>query len=509
VTTPWGLRALVREALGVDRADLGDERVGGVAQALDRVGPGSVFIARVGRRLDAHTLIPAAIAAGALCVVGTRALGEAAPGIPYVRVADDRLATSALAATFHRHPSRALRTVGVTGTDGKTTTSTMLHHLLLDDEGGAADAGLLGTTGVLIGRAPRTLPGHFTTPEATEIHELLAEMLHAGLRSVVVESSSHGFALKRLEHVHYDVGVWTTFSPDHLDDHGTLEAYREAKRTLVRRAAVSILNRDDPSFEAFAAVARRVVAYGADPRADVRAEGVIATPAGIEFELVPPDAPPLPVRLPMVGTFNVGNALAALAAAHELGTPWRVAARRLASFGGVPGRMQLVATSPFAVVVDFAHTGPALEKALGALTPAPGGRCVVVIGAAGERDPGRRPALAAAAVDGADLAVFTEEDHRGEALEHILATMASAARERGAREGAHFLVVPDRREAIRAAFARARPGDVVLLSGKGHERTLERGDVVLPWDEVAEARAALTAIAAAERSGGDAARPLT
>jgi UDP-N-acetylmuramoyl-L-alanyl-D-glutamate--2,6-diaminopimelate ligase len=490
----WPLRRLVRAALGIDRPDLGDAAVRQVAQALDRVVPGSLFVARVGRRFDAHELVPRAIERGALCVVGARPLREAAPGVPYVQVDDDRVATSALAATFHAHPSHQLRTVGVTGTDGKTTTSFLLHHLL-QGEAETPRAGLLGTVGARIGVASVDLPGHFTTPEATEIHELLAAMRDAGAEFAVVESSSHGFAFKRLEHVRYDVGVWTTFSPDHLDDHGTLEAYLEAKLTLVRRAPVAVLNRDDPAFDAFAAASERVVAYGEHPAAHVRAERVEASPGGLSFALVRPDGPPLPVQLPMVGSFNVGNALAALAAAHELGLPWHEGVRRLASFPGVPGRMQVVASAPFAVVVDFAHTGPALAKALAALAPAAGGRRIVVIGAAGERDPGRRPALAAAAVEGADLALFTEEDHRSEPLGAILAAMARAAEARGAREGERYRLVPDRREAIRTAIAAARPGDVVLLSGKGHERTLERGGDALPWDEVAEARRALSALA--------------
>jgi UDP-N-acetylmuramoyl-L-alanyl-D-glutamate--2,6-diaminopimelate ligase len=197
------------------------------------------------------------------------------------------------------------------------------------------------------------------------------------------------------------------------------------------------------------------------------------------------------VALPMVGAYNVHNALAALTAAHGLGVPWREGVRLLASFPGVPGRMQLVGTEPVTVIVDFAHTGPALEKALAAVHAGIGQRRIVVIGAAGERDPGKRVPLAQAAVAGADLAIFTEEDHRSEDLPAILAEMAAGAQAAGAREGERFLRVPDRRDAIAAALHAARPGDVVLLCGKGHERTLERGDVTIPWDEAAEARSAL------------------
>jgi UDP-N-acetylmuramoyl-L-alanyl-D-glutamate--2,6-diaminopimelate ligase len=410
--------------------------------------------------------------------------------VPYVHVADDRWATSALAAAFHGHPSRAMTTVGVTGTDGKSTTATMLHHLLQGDADGVA-AGLLSTVGVRIGREAALLPGHFTTPEATDVHEVLARMRAAGATFAVVESSSHGFALGRLEHVAYALGVWTTFTPEHLDDHGTLDAYREAKLTLMRRAPLSVLNRDESAFPAFAAASNAVRSYGEHVGADVRATDVRLGATGIAFDVRVPGGGRVPVSLPMVGAFNVHNALAALSAANALGLPWEDGARRLESFPGVPGRMQLVGTRPVSVIVDFAHTGPALAKALAAVHVEPGGRRIVVIGAAGERDPGRRVALAEAAVAGADLAVFTEEDHRREDLDAILATMAAGAEAVGAREGERFLRVRDRRAAIAAALRAARAGDVVLLCGKGHERTLERGDVIVPWDEVAEARAAL------------------
>ncbi|MBA2668702.1 MAG: UDP-N-acetylmuramyl-tripeptide synthetase [Trueperaceae bacterium] len=497
----WHLRDLLRDALGVLRDDVDDVRVRGVAQSHDRVVPGSLFVARVGRRSDAHDLVPAAIERGAVCVVGTRSGStHVAGGVPYVHVADDRWATSALAATFHDHPSRALTTIGVTGTDGKSTTATLLHHILQGERDDAV-AGLLATVGVRIGRSHETLPGHFTTPEATEVHAVLARMRAAGVTLAVVESSSHGFALGRLEHVAYAIGVWTTFTPEHLDDHGTLEAYLEAKRTLVRRAPISILNRDDPAFAAFAAVARSLRSYGVHPDADVRAERIDVRATGITFDLVVRDHDPITVALPMVGTFNVHNALAALAAADLVGVPWHDGVRSLATFPGVPGRMQLVSKEPFGVIVDFAHTAPALAKALAAIATAAGGRKIVVIGAAGERDPGKREPIARAAVAGADLAVFTEEDHRSEDLGAILATMAASAVAAGARPGVDFLVIPDRREAIAAAIASARPGDVVLLCGKGHERTLERTDEVLTWDEASEVTAAVRRARAATPEG--------
>ena len=486
------LHDLLRRALSLPAPGFPDVDVTGVSQHVAKVEPGHVFVARVGTVADGHGFVPAALARGAVCVVGTR---SAMPGlgVPYVHVADDRFATSALAAAFHDDPARALIVAGVTGTDGKTTTATLLHHLLQGDRQGF-HASLLSSASVRVGTVAGTLEGHFTTPEATEVQAHLAAARDRGVRVAVVEASSHAASLQRLAHVALDLLVWTNLTPEHLDHHGTLEAYREAKVSLARRAGAAVLNRDDPSFPVFAAAARRPpTSYGLAIDADVRAEAVAREPGALRFELVAPGAR-LPARLPMVGDYNVLNALAALAAARHLGVPWATAVERLASFAGVPGRMQVVADAPFTVVVDFAHTPTALEKALAAVTPAPGGRRLVVVGAAGERDPAKRGPLGAVATRGADVAVFTEEDHRSEDLADILAAMAAGARGAGGVEGATFHLVPDRHAAIAAALRLARPGDVVLLAGKGHERTLERGPDALPWDEAAAARTALASL---------------
>jgi UDP-N-acetylmuramoyl-L-alanyl-D-glutamate--2,6-diaminopimelate ligase len=486
------LHDLLRRALGLEAPHFPDATVDGVAQHLDKVGPGTLFVARVGAQVDAHRFIPEAIARGAVCIVGTR---PAPPGldVPYVTVGDDRWATSALAAAFHDQPADALVVAGVTGTDGKTTTATLLHHLLQGDSD-APHASLLSSALVRIGRAHGALEGHFTTPEATEVQAHLAAARDRGARVAVVEASSHAATLQRLAHVTFDLMVWTNLTPEHLDHHGSFEAYREAKASLVRRAGAAVLHRDDPNYPQFADAARGpVTTFGLGAGADVRAEAIRSEPGALRFDLVA-EGGRWPARLPMVGSYNVLNALAALAAAHRLGLPWATGVDRLAAFGGVPGRMQLVASAPFTVVVDFAHTPDALAKALAALEPAAGGRRIVVVGAAGERDPGKRGPLGAAATLGADLALFTEEDHRSESLDGILAAMAAGARSAGGVEGTSYLVEPDRRAAIARALGSARPGDVVLLAGKGHERTLERGANALPWDEVDEARRALAAL---------------
>jgi UDP-N-acetylmuramoyl-L-alanyl-D-glutamate--2,6-diaminopimelate ligase len=490
--------ALGTSVPGVDAGGLPEVRVTGIAQDAARVRAGNVFVARVGQRRDGHDFLADAVARGAACVVGTRD-GVPGLGVPYVRVDDDRLATSALAATFHGHPSRDLVVCGVTGTDGKTTTANLLHHLLQGDEE-RPRASLLSTAMERIGAAGQPPEQHFTTPEATEVHAHLAAARAAGVRWAVVEASSHAASLQRLAHVDFDLMAWTNLTPEHLDHHGSLEAYRDAKAGLVRQAAGAVLNRDDAHFPAFAAAAvGRVTSYAVDGAADLRAENVVASAEGLSFDVVTRDGR-RSAWLPMIGRFNVANALAALAAAHRLGVPWETALERLAGFPGVPGRMQLVAVEPVSVVVDFAHTPAGLAQALATLRP-PAGRLIVVLGAPGERDPGNRPGLGAAATRGADLAIFTEDDARSEPLDAILAAIVDGAMAAGGALGRTFRIQPDRRAAIATALGLARPGDVVLLAGKGHERTLERADGTVPWDEAAEARAALAALAAfAERA---------
>lgn len=484
------LAELARAALGAEPSAPASRlakgvKVTGVSQDHRKVAPGHVFVARVGAKFDGHRYARLAIEKGAIAVVGVRDAGPTLPwnATPYLRVSDDRVALARLAATFHAHPSRSLKVVGVTGTDGKTTVSTLLHHLLA----GSVRCGLISTAGVKAHDRALPLEGHFTTPEASEVQGFLAAIRDAGCTHAVLESSSHALAMHRLDEVDYDVAVWTNLSAEHLDYHGSLESYRDAKLELVRRSHLAVLNRDDPQFDAFAAASPgRVVSYGLTEKAQWRAESIEESAAGLSFDLISP-AGRCTAFLPMLGSFNVHNALAALATASLLGAELAPLTKRLAEFRGVPGRMQTVQREPFTVVVDFAHTGPALEKALAALRPAVRGRILLVVGAAGERDPGKRKPLGRAAGEGADLIFFTEEDHRSESLEAILDELEAGALEAGA-VAESIVRVPDRRQAIAAAIERASDGDLVLLAGKGHESTLERSDEILPWDEAAEAR---------------------
>jgi UDP-N-acetylmuramoyl-L-alanyl-D-glutamate--2,6-diaminopimelate ligase len=491
------LRQLVQNALDLD-AELPNVEVRGVAQDSRQVAPGFVFVARRGRTYDGHAFVAEAIEQGAVAVVGEGAQGNWS--VPYIRVEDDKIALAKLAAAFHGHPSRSLTIVGVTGTDGKTTTATMLHHLLMAKHGTA----LITTVGAKIGEESMKLPGHFTTPEATEIQALLARALHSGCTHAVLESSSQGLAQRRLDEISYDLAVFTNLNPEHLDYHGTFAKYREAKAELFRRAPKSILNADDESAAYFADLSKEVITYGIDAdEAEWRAHGVREEQGRLEWTLrVKARDYPIPEAsfaaraqavLPMIGVHNVHNALAALAAAHALGLDLELLLDRLATFPGVPGRMQVVASEPFTVVVDFAHTAPALGKVLEALRRQARGKLVVVTGATGERDPGKRESLGYTAARLADLAIFTEEDPRSEDVGKIIAALARGARNAGGKEGEDYVIVPDRREAIRRAIQLAEEGDAVLLAGKGHEDVLYRREPI-PWNEVEEARRALEEI---------------
>lgn len=478
--TTLRLSELLARALGISW-DGQDPVISSVVQDHRLSRPGSLFVARAGAKHDGRRLISEAAALGAVAVVAEDSPLLAGSPLPVALVADAEAATGPLASVLLDEPSRQLQVIGVTGTDGKTSTSYLLRHLLT----GWHRTALISTAGVHDGLNELPTEGHFTTPEAPEVQSLLAAALRAGSTHVVLESSSHALDRGRLAGVEYDLAVWTNLSEEHLDWHGSLANYLAAKRTLVERAGVAVLNLDDDAFARFASGARVTVSYGLDQGADWRATDVIQSPGQLSFNVIHAGNI-YPASLPMLGEFNVHNALAALAAAAELGIPAAEAVARLATFPGVPGRMQVVQAEPFSVIVDFAHTPPALEKALAAVRRVTAGRLIVVVGAAGERDHGKRPGLASAAVSGADLVVFTEEDSRSEDTADILAALHAAALDAGA-SGDQVLLEADRREAIRTALQAAEEGDLVLLAGKGVEKTLERSTEILPWDESAVA----------------------
>lgn len=453
------------------------------------VSAGTLFFAVPGVHVDGHDFAAGAVGDGAIGVVVERELdGLDAPQLVVDRT---RRALADAADAWYGQPSKQLEVVGITGTDGKTTTSFLAVELL---RAGGRRPGLIGTVAADIGDERLLNENRNTTPESLELQELLARMVGAGNDSVVMEATSHGLALDRTRNCRFDVGVVTSVTSEHLDFHGSLEAYRRAKARLIEEAPLAILNADDDTYAFFAERARdRVLTYGIDADADLRATELVADAGGSRFTLVAPDWRG-EARTPMPGRFNVSNALAALAIAHVAGVAWPVAVDALARTAGVPGRMERVdAGQPFAVVVDYAHTADSLAKVLRMLRPVTRGRLIAVFGSAGERDPTKRPAMGRVSAELADLTVITDEDPRLEDPRAINEAIADGARAVGAIDGESLLVIDDRREAIARAIGMAGENDVVLLAGKGHETSIFYGTDKLPWDDREVARDALAA----------------
>ena len=476
--------ALLKEALDLDWEGAGDPPVRAVTEDSREAVPGSLFVAVRGRR-DGHEFAAGALARGAVAVVAERPLELDAP---VVVVSDTRVALAMLAAAIHGWPARRLRLIGVTGTDGKTTTSWLLHHAL---QSAGVETGLLGTVGKRIGPAAlHLLPGHLTTQPAPALHAALREMTDAGCGTAVLEVSSHSLAQHRTAGLDFEIGVFTNLSPEHLDYHGTLSEYLETKARLTDSARVAVVNLADPAAPRLIAGSRRAVTFAdASLDADVRSLEVTATPGGYRVAAEVRGVGGFEFQLPLPGRYNVANALAALAAAWQAGLPPARAAAHLKHFPGVPGRMQVLARSP-RVIVDFAHTPVALARVLAELRSSTTGRLWVVIGSAGERDPAKRAPLGETAARLADTVVLTEEDSRSEWVDAILAEMMAGAR-LAPLGASRTLVVPDRHDAIRTAIRAAAPDDTVVLAGKGPEATLERAAEVIPWDEAGVARKAL------------------
>ncbi len=440
------------------------------------VGPGALFVALRGQHRDAHAYVGAAIAAGASAVVVEEALAAASDGgVTVVHVPDTRRALSALAAAFYGDPSRALDVVGVTGTNGKTTTTRMIAAI-------AADAGLpcgvIGTVGAEFGDHRWELDN--TTPQPPELHRLLAAMRDAGAHVVAMEVSSHALELGRVDDVAFHTAVLTNVTRDHLDFHGSLEAYAAAKHRLFTMAHRAVLNLDDAHGRAWrTGIAARVpvLTYALRGGADVVPHGVVLTSAGSRFELGGVD-----FRVNLPGEFNVENALAAVGAARQLGIDDAGSARGLAHLARVPGRMEHVAGGEVDVIVDYAHTPDALERALTALRSGTRGAVAVVFGCGGDRDRGKRAEMGSIAAAFADRIYVTNDNPRTEDPHAIADAIAAGI-------GHHpYVVELDRRRAIERAIAEATRGDVVLIAGKGHENYQIVGDRREPFDDAEVAR---------------------
>jgi UDP-N-acetylmuramoyl-L-alanyl-D-glutamate--2,6-diaminopimelate ligase len=438
------------------------------------VGPGSVYLAVRGSQTDGHRFIADAIRRGAAAlVVETEVEG---PGVPQAVVRDGRRAATVLAAAWYEHPARKLRIAGITGTNGKTTTTALLRHLL----NGRGTAGSIGTIGAVdgAGESVASTAGSLTTPGPIELQATLATLASRGVTDVAMEASSHSLDQGRLDGLTLAAGVFTNVTRDHLDYHGTMEAYVAAKlklSTLLGTTGIEVVNVDDDAWAALPSGGRRVT-FGLHPTANVRAAEVTLDAGGSRFMLSSRFGA-APVLLPLLGDFNVSNALAASAGALALGLPLAHLVARLGQAPQVPGRMEKLTDRPCVVLRDYAHTPDALQRALATLRPLTRGRLVVLFGCGGDRDRGKRPIMGRIAIAGADLAVVTSDNPRTEDPDAIIDEV-----ERGMGGAAH-LRITERLTAIRRVLDEARPDDTILLAGKGHETYQVVGTERLPFDE--------------------------
>ena len=440
-----------------------------------QVRAGSLFIAVKGSERDGHEFLPQAQAKGAAAaIVEDRARTD----LPAIVVREGRRAAAIAAAAAFDSPAQALRLVAVTGTNGKTTTVHILRHVL-DGHGGKSAS--IGTLGVLVGSAGIPLgdggDAGLTTPGPVELQRTLRALVGAGVRSVAMEASSHSLDQRRVDGLVFESAIFTNLTRDHLDYHGTMEAYFDAKARLVSYLAprgVAIVNVDDQAWAKLPA-APRTITFGLTDRATVRADAVHYEPRGSEWRLVM-GSQRHALHLPLIGSFNVANALGAAVAAYDLGESLSEIASRLRTVPQVPGRLEIIHEHP-TVLRDYAHTPDALERAIAAVRPFTRKRLYVVFGCGGDRDRGKRPEMGRIAAEGADLAIVTSDNPRTEDPERILddieAGMGGVPHER----------IEDRREAIARALEIATPDDLVLLAGKGHETYQVRGTTRLPFDE--------------------------
>jgi len=464
-----------------------DREITSIAVHHETAVPGALFVAVPGFRHDGHAFAAAAAARGAAAVVLEHEV--ALPGeVTRVLVPDAREALAYLSAAFFGVPSRALRVIGITGTNGKGTTAYLIEALL---SGAGMPCGIIGTMGARIGE--RAIPLDRTTPEAVELQQLLRQMADAGLGYAAVEVASHALALRRVEGTQFDAAVFTNLTQDHLDFHRSLEDYVAAKRRLfemVDPRGVAVVNADDPHGPVMASASRApVTTYAIDRDADVTAAGIELHLGGGAYTLRTPGGA-VAVTTSLHGRFNVYNALAAAALARHYGVELDVIRRVLAAFPGVPGRFEAVDEGQaFGVVVDYAHTPDGLHNVLRTAKDFVQGRTILVFGAGGDRDRTKRPVMGAIAAALADIAVVTSDNPRTEEptaiIDEILIGMRGGA--------AQVEVEPDRRRAIGLAVALARAGDFIIIAGKGHEPYQEIHGTKHPFDDRLVAREALRA----------------
>lgn len=477
--------------------------------------------------MDGHNYIQSAIDNGAVAIVGERDVEQTAD-LPYIRLTNTRQALTWIAGSFYLRPSRRLTMIGVTGTDGKTTTTNIIYNIL---KAAGLKAGMISTVNAVIGNEVLDTGFHVTTPDAHDVQFYLAKMVEAGLTHVVLETTSHAWEQHRVDACEFDIGVVTNITHEHLDQHGSYENYRAAKARLFEsldkssekpqgNPRLAVLNRDDSSFEFLAKISgTNKIDYGMTTDAKVRAADVTHSPSGIHFTAKSKNFE-IPVSCKLVGAYNVSNCLAALTATvYGLGIKPEIAVQGIAALDGIPGRMERIDLGQnFTAIVDFAHTPNALKSALEAAREMQNSateytetaerknkkdsensaisvakkRVIAVFGSAGLRDKAKRRMMAEIGAELADVCILTAEDPRTESLAGILEEMAAGAKSKGGRENESFWRIVDRGEAIRFAMSLAREGDIVLVCGKGHEQSLCFGAKEFLWDDRVAVRAALS-----------------
>ena len=476
-----------------------DVEVARLAFDSRQVVAGTLFVAYRGVNVDGHGFIGAALRNGAVAVVGERDVSEvrdlllpAELTVPYITVPDGREALARLSAAWHGFPARQLTMIGVTGTDGKTTTANLIYHIL---RASGRRAGMISTVNAIIGEESINTGLHTTTPDAPDVQRLLAQMVVAGTDVCVLEATSHGLAQHRVAACDFDVALITNITHEHLDIHGSIEAYRAAKASLFEGLMagyrkpdvdkIAVLNRGDSSFEYLQSYSADVkLTYNIGKPGDVIADNLAQTTDWTRLDVMSPYGR-FSLETGLLGIFNVFNVLAASAIALALGIEPQAIQDGVEAIRSIPGRMERVDRGqPFIALVDFAHTPNSLRRALEtarALTA--GRRVIVVFGCAGLRDVEKRPIMGRIAAELADYSILTAEDPRTEDLDTIIKAMAEGVKEGGGIEGQVFERVPDRGAALARAVELAEPGDIVIACGKGHEQSMCFGKTEYPWDD--------------------------
>ncbi|UCF61565.1 MAG: UDP-N-acetylmuramoyl-L-alanyl-D-glutamate--2,6-diaminopimelate ligase [Anaerolineaceae bacterium] len=493
------LHTLVRNIPEINISGLDDIEIKTLTADSRLVLPGTLFVAVRGMVSDGHDYLPEAVSRGAMVLVGEGPDPDL--GVPYLHVRDSRECLAQLAAAWYGNPARKLTMIGVTGTDGKTTTVNLIYHIL---RAAGYKVGMITTVNAVLGDRTLDTGLHVTTPDALDTQKYLAQMVNVGMTHCVLEATSHGIAQRRIAACDFDLAVVTNITHEHLDYHGSYEAYRAAKGELFtwlgegeekeggpRKTA--ILNHSDTSYEFLKSITTvHQVTYGLEPGGDVFADALSSGADGLVFVVHGRDYD-IKVRSPLIGGFNLQNCLAAFTTAvHGLGLSPESARQGISAVSSIPGRMELINMGqPFTAIIDFAHTPNALRKALETSRNLTQDRVIAVFGSAGLRDREKRRMMAEISLELADLTVITAEDPRTESLDEILEEMAAGARGMGGVEGKSFFRVPDRGEALRFAVRRAEAGDLVISCGKGHEQSMCFGEVEYPWDDRIAMRAAL------------------